>query len=627
MIRALRTVGNLLTVLPKGSRRFLFIYGAMMALLAFIDVAALGALAIALPGLIDPSQAITVPIVEWKVDTFASQVVLIATFAALIAAKSLANIIALRIATARFARHEEELGQNLFTAYMSAPWVDRLSKSTQEIIRMVDTGVTTTVAGVLMPAATVLGDVLTMVVIGVVLLVADWQTALATGIYLSLLGLLLGRVIAPRALRNGQINRVNSNRIVLLLQEIISALKEITLRGNEHEVESAVRDLRGPTAKVRADVQFYRQVPRFVLETGLVMGFLVIGAVGYVSGGQTNAITSVALFAVAGFRLIPALTRLQSTQNQILTTSAFADQVVKDIRFAEDAVARREAEDTEALTPGLHDVVLQDVTFTYPERETPALSGVSMRIPAGSRVAVVGSSGAGKSTLIDILLGLLTPDSGTVLIGDRDMTTVLRQWRSNVGYVPQDVALFDLSVAQNVALSWDPEEVDRASVTQALDRAQLKQFVDSRPGGLDGRIGERGMTLSGGQRQRLGIARGLYAEPRVLVLDEATSALDTATEAAVTASLRALAGEITTITIAHRLATIKDSDIVFYFAHGELISSGTFDEVTAAVPDFAEQAALAGLLTTEQEGTPVEARPEGDATAGSGGGEAGEKIL
>lgn len=600
MIRALRTVGNLLTVLPKGSRRFLFIYGAVMALLAFIDVAALGALAIALPGLLNPSQAITIPVLGWAVDTFASQVVLIAAFAALIAAKSLANIIALRIATARFAKHEEELGQNLFTAYMSAPWVDRLSKSTQEIIRMVDTGVTTTVSGVLMPAATVLGDVLTMVVIGAVLLVADWQTALATGAYLAFLGLLLGRVIAPRALRNGQINRRNSNHIVLLLQEIISALKEITLRGNEHEVESAVRDLRGPTAKVRADVQFYRQVPRFVLETGLVVGFLVIGAVGYVSGGQTNAITSVALFAVAGFRLIPALTRLQSTQNQILTTSAFADQVVKDIRFAEEAVARREAEDTEVLTPGLHDVVLEDVTFTYPERETPALAGVSMRIPAGSRVAVVGSSGAGKSTLIDLLLGLLTPDSGTVLIGDRDMSTVLRQWRANVGYVPQDVALFDLSIAQNVALSWDPAKVDRELASQALERAQLKEFVDSRPGGLDGRIGERGMTLSGGQRQRLGIARGLYAKPRVLVLDEATSALDTATEAAVTTSLRALEGEITTITIAHRLATIKDSDIVFYFSDGRLASSGTFDEVTNAVPAFAEQAALAGLLAPEQ---------------------------
>lgn len=588
-------IRRLFSVLPDGSRRFLFVYGMAMAVLSLVDVAALGALAIALPGLIDPSRTITVPVIGWQVDSFPDQVILIGIFAVLIAAKSILNIIAIRIATRRFARHEADLGQDLFTSYMSAQWVDRLSKSTPEIIRMVDSGVAATVMGVLMPVATLMGDVVTMIVISAVLLVVDAQTAVVTFVYLALLALILGRIISPRALRNGEANRVNSNKIVLLLQEIISALKEITLKGNEREVEAALRDLRAPTAQIRADVQFYRQVPRFVLETGLVGGFLVAGTSGYLVGGQVNAITSVALFAVAGFRLIPALTRFQSTQNQVLTSGAFADQVVKDIQFAKEAVARKEAADTDTLPGGLHDVVLTDVTFTYPDRSEPALDHVSMRIPAGSRVAIVGTSGAGKSTLIDLLLGLLTPDSGTIHIGDQDMTTVLRQWRSNVGYVPQEVALFDLSVAQNVALTWNPAEVEVDRVRKALDRAQLLTFVQSRPGGLEGRIGERGMGLSGGQRQRLGIARGLYAEPNVLVLDEATSALDTATEAAVTAAIGELAGELTTITIAHRLATIRDSDIVYFLSEGRLVAQGTFDEVVASVPAFAEQAALAGI--------------------------------
>lgn len=596
-------IRRLFGVLPPGSRRFLIAYGLVMAVLSLVDVVALGALAIALPGLIDPTRAVTVPVLNWTIDTFAEQVMLIGVFAVLIATKSLLNIIAIRVATKRFARHEAALGQDLFTAYMSAPWVDRLSKSSQEIIRMVDSGVAATVAGVLMPIATLVGDVVTMIVIGAVLVVADWQTAIVTVLYLGALALILGRVISPRALRNGETNRQNSNRIVLLLQEILSALKEITLKGNEEQVERAVRDLRAPTAQVRADVQFYRQVPRFVLETGLVVGFLVIGVTGFLSGGQVNAITSVALFAVAGFRLIPALTRFQSTQNQVLTSRAFADQVVRDIEFARDAVARRSAADTDRLPDGLHDIVLDGVTFTYPNRSVPALNGVDMRIPAGARVAVVGTSGAGKSTLIDLLLGLLSPDTGTVHIGDKDMTTVLRQWRANVGYVPQDVALFDLSVAQNVALTWDPSDVDEERARTALDRAQLLSFVESRPGGLQGRIGERGMALSGGQRQRLGIARGLYAEPRVLVLDEATSALDTATEAAVTAAIRDLAGDITIITIAHRLATIRDSDIVFYLSEGKLAAQGTFDEVVATVPEFAEQATLAGVARGSESGS------------------------
>lgn len=596
MIRAFQTVRRLFGVLPPGSQRFLILYGIVMAALALIDVVALGALALALPGFIDSTAAVTVPVMGWRIDTFGEQVILISAFALLIAAKSLANIVAIRVATRKFARHEEVLGQDLFRSYMSAPWVDRISKNTQEIIRMVDSGVAVTVSGALMPAASVLGDIVTMIVIGGVLFVADWRTALVTVIYLSILALVLGKMIAPRALRNGETNRTNSNKIVLLMQEIISALKEITLRGGESQAESAVRVLRAPTSKIRADVQFYRQVPRFVLETGLVVGFLVIGTAGYLSGGEANAITSVALFAVAGFRLIPALTRLQSTQNQILTTSSFADQVVKDIEFAREAVVRSEAPDTGELPAGLHDVALENVTFTYPGREVPALRNVSLRIPAGSRVAVVGSSGAGKSTLIDLLLGLLIADTGQIRIGDHDMTTVLRQWRANVGYVPQDVALFDLSVAQNVALTWNPREVDHDRVLRALERAQMLDVVNERPGGVNGAIGERGMALSGGQRQRLGIARGLYPDPRVLVLDEATSALDTTTEAAVTASLRSLAGDVTTITIAHRLATIKDSDIIFYLSDGQLVAQGTFGEVVANVPEFAEQAALAGLM-------------------------------
>ena len=161
--------------------------------------------------------------------------------------------------------------------------------------------------------------------------------------------------------------------------------------------------------------------------------------------------------------------------------------------------------------------------------------------------------------------------------------------------MPQEVALFDVTVGENVALTWDPSDVDEERVRTALSRAQMLGVIEARPGGSQGRLGERGMTLSGGQRQRMGIARGLYAEPSVLVLDEATSALDTKTEAAVTAAIRNLGGDVTTITVAHRLATIQHCDIVYYMSEGQVAASGTFDEVVAAVPAFAEQAALAGL--------------------------------
>jgi ABC-type multidrug transport system fused ATPase/permease subunit len=598
--QTIRIVGRTLSVLPRSSRRFLVTFGAVMSVLALLDVVALGAIAVVVPGLMRPGTPVTIPIVGWQLRTFEEMMVLVGVFVVLIIVKSFLNLLTIRIATQRFAQHEVTIGQTLFRSYMSASWVDRTSKSTQEIIRMVDSGVAAVVANVLMPSMTVVAEFATITVIGVGLLVMDWKTAVATFVYLGLIALLLSRVVSPLAVTNGAVNRDNSIAVVRLLGEVLAALKELTLKGNEQQVGDIVADRRAAAARTRAFAQYYNQMPRFVLDAGLVGGFVVVGGAGYLSGmstgdGATAAMTSVALFAVAGFRLVPSLTRFQATQNRILTNAAFADYIIDDIEFARGAVERTEAPDTGTLEPGLHDIVLEDVTFTYPGREEPAVDGVSLRIPAGSSVAFVGSSGAGKSTLVDLLLGLLTPSSGRILIDDVDMTTVLRQWRSSVGYVPQEVSLFDVSVGENVALTWNPDEVDETRVRTALERAQMLEVIEARPEGLQGRLGERGMTLSGGQRQRMGIARGLYAEPSVLVMDEATSALDTKTEAAVTEAIRGLGEEVTTITIAHRLATIQHSDIVFYMGEGSVVAAGTFDEVVAAVPAFAEQAALAGL--------------------------------
>src|SRR5690606_15017475 len=203
-------------------------------------------------------------------------------------------------------------------------------------------------------------------------------------------------------------------------------------------------------------------------------------------------------------------------------------------------------------------------------------------------------SGAGKSTMIDLLLGLISPTSGTIAVDGIPLSELRDAWRGEVGYVPQDVSLFDATVAQNVALSWT-DEFDTERVRRSLELAQLLGTVEARTDGIHSRVGERGLALSGGQRQRLGIARALYSAPRVLVMDEATSALDTTTEAAVTDAIRKLRGSMTIITVAHRLSTVKESDTIFFMKDGEVIASGTFDELVRAVPDFAQQAHLAGL--------------------------------
>lgn len=212
----------------------------------------------------------------------------------------------------------------------------------------------------------------------------------------------------------------------------------------------------------------------------------------------------------------------------------------------------------------------------------------------GSSVGIVGTSGSGKSTLVDIILGLLVPQQGQIFIGQQNMDDVLGAWRKRVGYVPQEVTLFDATIAQNIALTWG-EDYDEERVKQVIEMAQLSQVIAGRPEGINERIGERGLALSGGERQRLGIARALYSDPLVLVLDEATSALDTKTEDAVANAISQLHGQVTVISVAHRLSTIRHNDMICFMRAGELKASGTFDELVEKEPEFAVQAHLAGL--------------------------------
>lgn len=595
----LSVVRPLLRVLPPGSRRFLLTYGVLTAALALLDLVALGLVGTLLQSVLSGGET-SLPLVG-DLGSTTGQVTALVTVCVVIVVKGVCAVALLRLATRRFARHEVAIGDRLLAAYLASPWEDRLAKNTSELVRTVDVGVGVTVAGVLIPSMTLFGEVGTMLAVVVAIVVFDPLVAAVTIVYLLLVAALLAGVISPRAVASGRENRTWSQRTVRVLSEALGALKEVTLAGRTPDVQERVHATRTQSSRARAEASFLGQVPRYVLETALILGFALIAGVGYLAGagsgnGVARAVAAVGMFGVAGFRLVPSLTRMQTVQSTVNSNAAYARQVVADITDSEALLARRAAERPQhELTVEHPDIVLHEVTFTYPGADVPALDRVSLHIPAGSHVAFVGASGAGKSTMVDILLGLLEPTSGHVEVGGERLELVLDSWRRRIGYVPQDVSLFDATVAENVALTWDVEKVDETRVRTALARAQLLETIDAREGGIYARIGERGVALSGGQRQRLGIARGLYNDPRVLVMDEATSALDTATEAAVTRAIDDLHGDVTVITVAHRLATIRDSDIVFFLRDGRLVAQGTFEEVVAQVPDFAEQAALAGL--------------------------------
>ncbi len=587
------TLNELFRVLPKGAKSFYLGYSILTGMLAILDSVAL-ALIVVVTAPLATDKGMSLPLIG-ELPAEATPILVI-VICGLFVLKGVFALVLHRRATRRFARYELVTGDRLFSTYIHSSWERRAQLSTAEVTRIVDTAMANTNLGFLLQLSMIPGNAMTFLATILVLVIAQPATALIALVYLVAIAFVVNRFVSRAAKRAGETNRDLVYRIATIMTEMVEALKEVTLRGKLGEVGRVVSKNRVTATDARADMAYLSQVPKYVFETALIGGVLLVGGAAYfLGGGNLGAATvAVGLFAVVGFRVIPALNGIQSCLASASANEVYARDVIRELQQADSVIGREEeSEDARELPSAPQRLELRDVRFRYPGAETDVLDGISFSIPFGSSLAIVGPSGAGKSTLIDILLGLTEPTGGGLFIDDAPLVEVLRQWRRRVGYVPQRVALFDGSIAQNVALTWE-DDYDLDQVRRALERAHLDSLAE-REGGLSARIGERGESISGGQQQRLGIARALYSDPLVMVMDEATSSLDTATENRVTQSMRELQGEVTFITVAHRLATIREYDQVCYLDGGRIRGIGTFDEVVAQVPDFAIQAQLAGL--------------------------------
>lgn len=585
------TLNELFTVLPKGAKTFYIWYSVLTGLLALLDSAAL-ALIVVVTAPLATGRGMELPVIG-EVPQSATPLIVI-VICALFVLKGVFALVLHRRATRRFARYELEVGDRLFSSYIHSSWERRAALSTAEVTRIVDLSMMNTNLGFLLQLSMVPANATTFLLTILVLVIAQPVTALIALVYLLLIAFIMMRVVSRAAKRAGDTNRDLAYRIATTMTEMVEALKEVTLRGKLDEISRVVSKNRIIATDARADMAYLSQVPKYAFETALIGGVLLVGGVAYFMGGLGGATVAIGLFAVTGFRVIPALNGVQSCISSAAANEAYARDVIRELeRSRSDEEAESEIADLRPFPESPRQLELRDISFRYSDTDTDVLDGISLTIPIGSSLAIVGPSGAGKSTLIDILLGLSMPTGGGLFIDDAPLPEVLGQWRRRVGYVPQHVALFDGSIAQNVALTWE-ENYDLAEVQRALERAHLSSLAE-RQGGLLARIGERGDAISGGQQQRLGIARALYSDPLVMVMDEATSSLDTATENRVTQSMRELQGEVTFITVAHRLATIREYDQICYLDRGRILGRGTFEEVVAQVPDFAIQARLAGL--------------------------------
>jgi ABC-type multidrug transport system fused ATPase/permease subunit len=305
---------------------------------------------------------------------------------------------------------------------------------------------------------------------------------------------------------------------------------------------------------------------------------LVLEQILQIPAGKAEAamITQIGVFAVAAMRLLPSANRINNYLTSISYFEPFfmgvsdnLQEEINDRNVNYDAEAYEARKEIKKL-PVLKKIELKDIVYKYPNTDVLIFNHADMEIPVGCSVGVVGTSGAGKTTIIDVLLGLLNIQEGSILADGVEVREHYEEWLKNIGYIPQTIFMIDASIRKNVAFGVPDEEIDDNKVWQALKEAQLDEFVRGLPEGLDTGIGERGIRLSGGQRQRIGIARALFEDPEVLVLDEATSALDNETEAAIMDSINRLHGRKTLIIIAHRLQTIEKCDMVYRVENGQI---------------------------------------------------------
>jgi ABC-type bacteriocin/lantibiotic exporter with double-glycine peptidase domain len=341
---------------------------------------------------------------------------------------------------------------------------------------------------------------------------------------------------------------------------------------------------------------FLPYIGKYVMEVSMIVGALLITGVQFYFYDATAAITGLTLFMAATTRIAPAILRLQQGLVQIKNFLGNSAVTIELLNLKREPDVKGQVMGHSGSTADFQpEIILENIDYKYEVDSEFQIKGLNLRISSGEHVAIVGPSGSGKTTLVDIILGVIRPDSGEVTISGINPLTAFKTWPQSVSYVPQQISISNRSLRENILLGLNPEVENDMKIKNALSRAGLGNLVDDLPNGLDTVLGDNGFKLSGGQRQRVGIARALYTSPSLLVMDEATSALDASTEDEITMTLLAVKKEITLITIAHRLSTVREADRVIYLDKGRIEAEGTFEVVRSKVPNFDKQANLMGL--------------------------------
>lgn len=464
-----------------------------------------------------------------------------------------------------------KLSTRLLDTYMKEPYTFHLNKNIATLQRSLQEDTSKFMQVILYSLELVAELAVCFVLMVYLLFVSKSITIIVAGLLVICVGgfLLFTRKYSRKL---GQDNQGYQGKIFQWMNQALGGIKEIKILGREEFFTDEYYKYYAKFARGLRIARTISIVPKYVVEAVAISGLLVAIIVKLLFGEADMAyyIPQLTVFAVAAFRLMPSVGRINEHATNTLYALPSVDLVYHDLVEIEDYVERQDNEVKEEwnLCRGIE---VRDVTYFYPDTDEPVVDHASLSIAKGSTVAFIGASGAGKTTMVDIILGLLTPQKGSVMADNINVHEKPKTFHAQVGYIPQVIYLSDDTIRNNIAFGVKERAIDEQAVLRAVEKAQLTEFIDSLPYGLDTIVGDRGVRLSGGQRQRIGIARALYHDPEILVLDEATSALDNDTEAAVMEAIENLQGMKTMIIIAHRLTTIRSVDVIYEVADGSVV--------------------------------------------------------
>jgi ABC-type multidrug transport system fused ATPase/permease subunit len=600
------TFSRALKILSSSDRRKLVAITAIQVFLGIMDL--FGVLAIGLLGTLsisgiqasEPSNKVSsiLKIFGLSNSNFQTQISIIGiTAVVLLISRTFLSIFFTRKILYFMSYRGATISANLVSKFLAQPLLVVQRWSIQQALFAVTRGVEIVALEVLALSVVLTADIALLAILVIGLFVVDPLTSISTILIFGIVAAILHKLMHGKAGEIGSKSTELTIRSSEKVTEVFSSYRESVVRNRRDFYAREIAKTRFELAGYKAEIGFMPLIGKYVIETTLVIGAVSIGAIQFFMQDAAHAVATLAIFLAAGSRMAPAVLRIQQGSILMKSSIGMAKPTLDLIEFLGNS---RLVENMDDEVHTKHDgfkaeIDVVNVSLTYPEKFDKALLNVSLKASQGAVIAVVGSSGAGKTTLVDVLLGILEPDSGTVQISGVTPLEAISKWPGAIAYVPQDVLVTNGSIRENVALGYPLEAATDELVNDAIRIASLAEFVATLPEGLDTNLGERGAKISGGQRQRIGIARALFTKPKLLVLDEATSALDGGTEESISSDIQKLKGSTTVVLIAHRLSTVRDADLVLYMDKGEIVARGTFEEVRNAVPDFDRQAKLMGL--------------------------------